>query len=87
MIKSIIRVAILFSLGIVAIIGILCTPPENSGQWFTDLFTSKAIGILAAWAFIHLFRIWKCKDPRIRAFDESQSEELKNGKFDNQYDK
>lgn len=76
MIKSIIRIAILFSLGIVAIIGILCTPPENSGQWFTDLFTSKAIGLLALWALVRLFRICKLTDPNIRAFDESQSREL-----------
>lgn len=47
------------------------------------LFTSKAIGILSAWAFIHLFRIWKCTDPRIKAFDESQNEELKNANLDN----
>ncbi|MDE6095830.1 MAG: hypothetical protein K2G52_06540 [Muribaculaceae bacterium] len=71
---STIRIIILFSLGIVAVFGILCSPADDSPQWLTDFFTSKAVGLLALWALIHIFRIWKVEDPAVRAFDESQRE-------------
>lgn len=70
--KTVFRVIALFVLGGSAMVGTFCTPPDNSDQWFTDLVTGKAVGLLSFLLLVHFFRKWKCKDPYIREYDERQ---------------
>jgi hypothetical protein len=68
MLKSIIRICILAALIMVALVGVLSFPMENSTSWFTDILISKSIGVAAIYALCKLYVRWAKTDKLISAY-------------------
>lgn len=58
---TIIRVAVILCLGLVAVFGIFCQPGEELSfpAWASALLLSKAVGCLAAYAAYRLYCLWR----------------------------
>ena len=69
MAKSILRVCVLFAIATVALIGLFGTPLDDSPSWERDLFLSKIVGFIAAFAFSGLYSRWLKVDKWIKAYD------------------
>lgn len=61
MTKSIIRIAILFSLLMAAVVCMLSEPTGES-RWFFDFFVSKGLGVICFWALAKLYPRWSRDD-------------------------
>lgn len=55
---SIIRAAALFAVFSVALFGIFGEPEENSSSWCAGFFVFKAVGVVAAYLGVQLFKYW-----------------------------
>lgn len=52
------RYHVLFIVGAIAILGIFSTPADDAKSWWLALVASKSIGIVAAWLWYRMFKLW-----------------------------
>lgn len=69
--KSLLRIATIIALGLVAAFGIFSEPlSETSIQWIIDVLWTKSLGFSAVYAIIKLYKHWCKIDPWFAAYDK-----------------
>lgn len=68
------RIATIFGLSFVAMIGICSEPLETSPTWTMDFLTAKAIGAAAIYAVAKLWQRWRKTDEWLKAYERKCDE-------------
>ena len=64
------RIAILFMLFTVGMLGLFSIPMDDSKTWYSDLFLSKGLGGVCIWIFTRLYEKWKKTDTWLQAYEK-----------------
>lgn len=68
---SIIRIAVLLALGILAIALFFGSESaDNTAQWLLSFIFDKGLAVLAVYAFLRLYRRWSKTDHWLRRYEE-----------------
>lgn len=67
---SIIRIAVLMALGLMAFVSILSEPVDNSTTWMLDFILWKVTGFLICYFIYRLYNHWVKIDPWLQSWDK-----------------
>lgn len=65
------RIAVLFGIFGIALIGLVAVPDDDSAWWMEQFFISKGIAAAAFYAFYKLDSRWSKTDRWLKAYNES----------------
>lgn len=76
---SIIRIAILFSLGLLATLLIFCEEMDkNAGAFFLHFIVDKGLGIGLCFGIDRLYKRWSKVDPWLKSYEDKYNKVMDN---------